>query len=124
MLSFEATVSALADTILRARCPDTYGGEPGASAPVARFLLATHTSMPDYLRLPFKILTLIFGLWSLPLAGATFHRLSLEARARQIRGWQDSALGVRRDLVKFYETLTIFGWYAELYGQDYRHTGG
>lgn len=124
MLSFQATVSALAEAIIRERCPDRHGSGPGASASVARFLLATHARMPDYLRLPFKVLTLIFGIWSLPFAGATFHRLSHEARARQIRAWKGSALGVRRDLVKFYETLTIYGWYAELYGEDYRHGGG
>jgi hypothetical protein len=119
--SFEATVAALVESIIRERCSATYPGGPSAHEPVVRFLLATHAQMPDYLRLPFRILTLTFDLWPLPRAGATFHRLPHPARWRQVRAWQGSALGFRRDLIRFYETLAIFGWYAEVYGHDYHH---
>jgi hypothetical protein len=119
--SFAATVSALAESIIRERCAGTYSGTANAHEPVARFLLETHARMPDYLRLPFMGLTLIFNLWALPSAGRTFHRLPHEERWRQIRAWKASSLGLRRDLIKFYETLAVFGWYAEIYGEDYTH---
>ena len=118
---FAATVTALAEAIVRERCAGAAQAGPGAQASVARFLLATHARMPDYLRLPFVVLTLAFDLWAVPIAGRPFHRLPHESRMRQIRAWQASRLGVRRDLIKFYETLAVFGWYAEVYGQDYRH---
>jgi hypothetical protein len=118
---FAATVTALAEALVRERCAGAATADPGAVASVARFLLATHARMPDYLRLPFTLLTLAFDLWPVPSAGRPFHRLPHAGRVRQIRAWQGSRLGVRRDLVKFYETLAVFGWYAEVYGQDYRH---
>lgn len=119
--SFAATVSALAESIIRERCARTYRAGENAHEPVARFLLETHARMPDYLRLPFRGLTLAFGLWPLPFSGRTFHRLPHEDRWRQIHAWKTSSLGFRRDLIKFYETLVVFGWYAEIYGEDYTH---
>jgi hypothetical protein len=119
LLSFDRTVAALAEAIIRERCAGADPGAAHAGEAVARFLLATHARMPDHLRLPLTCLTLGFDAWALPTAGRPFHRLPPERRWRQIRAWKDSALGPRRDLIKFYETLTVFGWYSELYGQDY-----
>jgi hypothetical protein len=118
---FAATVTALAEAIVRERCAGAAEAGPAAEQSVARFLLATHAKMPDYLRLPFVVLTLALDLWALPTAGRPFHRLPHEGRVRQLRAWRTSRLGPRRDLIKFYETLAVFGWYAEVYGQDYRH---
>jgi hypothetical protein len=118
---FEATVSALAETIVREHCGGARAGDGDVQAAVARFLLATHARMADYMRLPFLCLTVLFDLWALPTAGQSFHRLPHAERWRQICAWRQSTLGFRRDLIKFYETLAIFGWYAELYGQDYAH---
>ena len=121
LLSFDATVSALAESIIRERCRGDGAAARGSPEPVARFVLATHARMPDYLRLPLRSLTLGFDAWPLLSAGRPFHRRPHEHRWRQIQAWKDSRLGFRRDLIKFYETLSIFGWYAELYGQDYVH---
>ena len=118
---FDKTVSALAATIICARCSHNYSANEAAHDSVVRFLIGTHARMPDYFRLPFKVLTLMFDLWPLPTSGKPFHRLPQEARWCQIQAWQSSAIGFRRDLIKFYETLTIFGWYAEVCGQDYDH---
>lgn len=123
LLSFDLTVSALAESIIRERCP---GADPGADAshgPVAGFLLESCSRMPDYLKLPFRCLTLVFDAWALPSSGRAFHRLPHDGRWRQILAWQESALGFRRDLIQYYETLTIFGWYAERYQGDYTHAG-
>jgi hypothetical protein len=74
--------------------------------------------MPDYLRFPFKFLTLLFDAWSLPFTGRPFHRASHEQRSRQMRAWKGSALGFCRDLIKFYETLVIFASYSERSSSD------
>jgi hypothetical protein len=117
VLSFDATVAALTASIIRERCGAA--GDGSGQQHVVRFLLDTHARMPDYLRLPFRGLTLAFDAAALPFAGRPFHRLPHERRWRQIRAWRTSTLGVRRDLVKFYETLAVFGWYSERYGRDY-----
>ncbi len=80
--------------------------------------LDQHRRMPDYLRLPFRCLTLLFDAWALPRTGRPFHRASPAQRSRQIRAWKGSALGVRRDLVKFYESLAVFAWHAERSASD------
>ncbi len=74
--------------------------------------------MPDYLRLPFRVLTLVFDFWPMPLAGRPFHRLPHNRRLHQIRAWRNSALGFRQNLVKFFETLIVWGWYSEVYRSD------
>jgi hypothetical protein len=117
--TFERTVATLCESIVRERCTIPAEAHEGTRRAVARFLLRTHGSMPDYLRLPLTMLTLTFDYSSLASTGRPFHRLPHERRARQIRAWKNSTFGVRRDLIKFYETLVIFGWYSELYGADY-----
>jgi hypothetical protein len=113
LLSFDRTVAALSESVIRDRCPGTESADPSTYAAVARFLADQQRRMPDYLRIPFRCLTLLFDAWALPLTGRPFHRASPAQRARQIRAWKGSALGVRRDLIKFYESLSIFAWYAE-----------
>ena len=88
---------------------------------VASFLLDQHRRMPDYLRFPFTCLTLMFDVWPLPRTGHPFHRLSHEQRLQQIRAWRNSALGVRRDFIKFYETFAIFASYSEYYVNEEPH---
>jgi hypothetical protein len=111
LLSFDRVVAALSDSIIRDRCSEA--GTANTHAAVTRFLLDQHGRMPDYLRFPFRCLTLLFDAWPLPFTGRPFHRASPSQRTRQIRAWKGSALGVRRDLVKFYESLAVFAWYAE-----------
>lgn len=117
-LSFNRAIFALAEAIIRDRCQRGDPGDRRSCAAVASFLLDQHRRMPDYLRIPFRCLTLLFDAWALPRTGRPFHKGSLEQRARQIRAWKGAALGVRRDLVKFYESLSIFAWYSERTARD------
>lgn len=117
---FEVTVAALAGAILHERA-SAAAPLPADERAVSRFLLDTHARMPHHLQAPLSILTLTFATWCSVLAGAAFHRQPVERRIRHIRAWRTSRLAPRRDLIKFYETLAIFGWYSERYGEDYRH---
>lgn len=121
-LSFDGAVKALADTTIRqqalAAMPDR--DLPGT---VGDFLVDVQARMPDYLRLPFRLLTLAFDAWSLPTAGKPFHRLPQDQRLRQVEAWKHSRIEARRRLIEFYESLTLFGLYSTLYGQDYAHAG-
>jgi len=104
---FEATVTALTDSLIREHGgPDHSPLRDG----VVRFALEQHGRMPDYLRLPLLILTCGFGWVSVVTAGAPFHRLPPDRRRRQLLAWRRARLGVCRDLVRFWETLVVFGW--------------
>ena len=115
--SFEATVSALTDSLIR----EHGGPDPGPLQDpvldpvvdrVVRFVLAQHGRMPDHLRLPLVVLTCGFDWLSLATTGAPFHRLSPDRRRRRVLVWRNARLGVCRDLVRFWETLVVFGWTA------------
>ena len=116
VLMFELTVSALADSIIRERCAGEGIDASHYHDSVTRFLLGQHERMPDYLRLPLQVLTLVFDSWALPRNGHPFHRLTHERRWRQICAWKRSRVGKFRDLIKFYESLTILAFYSEVYG--------
>jgi hypothetical protein len=114
----DRVVVALVESIILDRCPEAGGGMSPFRDAVIRFNLDQCERMPDYLRYPFKCLTLVFGAWPLLLKGRSFHRLSREERARQVRAWRESRLGFRRDFIKFFETFVIFAWYSERYPDD------
>ena len=111
--NFEAAVVALADTIVRQRCMRSNGEPPAAALrQIVDYLLRAHAGMPDYLRAPVRIATLAFDSWALPTRGRPFHGLSADARSQQVLGWKASRIGPFRDLIRFYESLTIFAWYS------------
>lgn len=111
-VNFHSTITAVADSMIRELCLDT-GNTSYPLDKVVRFLEDQHGRMPDYLPLPFKCLVLIFDAWSYPFTGRPFHRLPHRRRWRQIQAWKKSLLGFRRDLIRFFETLTVFSWYSE-----------
>lgn len=111
-LNFENTASALCYSIIHQRCQFTTSELAFPHNNVVRFVLQQHSRMTDFLQLPIVILTLAFDLWGLVRRGALFHRLPHPTRWHQIRGWQNSPIGVCRDLIRFYESLSVFGWYA------------
>ncbi len=115
LVSFDATVTALTDSIIKERCTGAGPDATRSRESVSRFLTELHASMPDYLRFPMKCLTLAFDAWALPFTGKPFHRLNHEQRCRQIRAWQGSAIGKCRDLIKFYDSLVVFGCYSTVY---------
>lgn len=111
-------------TILVDRHPAAIDASDEAIDAVTRFLLMTQRSMPDYLRAPLAALTLAFAVSAVAVSGRPFDRMPEERKIGHVRSWSTSRLGPRRDLIKFYETLALFGWYAELYGEDYQVSHG
>ena len=116
-LNFESTASALCYSIIHQRSQSTTLEIPFSHNKVVCFVLQQHSNMPDFFRLPIIILTLIFDLWGLLRRGTLFHRLPHESRWHQIQGWKNSPISVCRDLIRFYESLTIFSWYSNISGQ-------
>ena len=113
--SFQSTVSALCYSIIRQNCQPVDLAEDFPHNEVVRFVLGQHRGMPDFLRLPVAVLTLIFDLWGIWRGGAVFHRQPHAVRWRQIESWKNSSFGFCRDLMRFYESLVIFCWYSRGY---------
>jgi hypothetical protein len=112
IVSFERTLHALADSIIYERCMNVETGLDHSPGTVSNFLVEQYTRLPDYLRLPFKCLILVFDAWALLYRGRPFHRLSHDQRWLLIQAWQQSPISFFRDLMKFCETLSIFSWYS------------
>ena len=110
--SFEATVSALCYSIIDARGASIDTDEfPHNDA--VRFVLAQCDRMPDWLRLPFRCLTLMFDACGVLRGGRRFHRQPPELRARQIERWRHSRLSVCRDFLRFFDSLVLLWWYSQ-----------
>jgi choline dehydrogenase-like flavoprotein len=121
--AFEGAVSALCYSFIRARFGPR-AGEPGPSwNGTVRFVLAQHARMPDYLRLPLQVLTLLFvHLSGFPRLGS-YRGLDADERWRRIERMRRSAFSPLRDLIRFYEGLTLFGFHEEQARQGVRPSG-
>ena len=74
---------------------------------IATEILGRRACMPDYLRLPMWVLTLMFDLAGFLSGGRRFHRQDAAGRSKQLNSWKQSSLGVCRNFVRFYESLFL-----------------
>ncbi len=111
---FEPTVSALTYSLLDAGGVTAAAGGRFIQNRVTRYVLAEHGRLPDFLRLPMRVLTLLFDAQTLPFAGAAFHALAPERRAAWIARWRAAPLGACRDFIRFHESLAIFAGHDAL----------
>lgn len=112
-MAFCRTVAAICDTIVLARCEPATNGASRRREEVARFVVAEHAQMPDYVRWPFRFATLLFDLSGLACRGRLFHAQPQAARWRQIEAWRDGPFAPARDFIRFYESLILYRWYAD-----------
>ena len=111
-MNFQATISALCYTFINKHSDKDRSLLHFPNNQVVEFVRSQHRNMPDYLKLPLLILTAIFDLYSIIRRGKRFHQLPPNIRVHQIAAWKMSPLRVCRDLMRFYESLTIFSYYA------------
>lgn len=111
---FLGTVSAFCYSIAECEAKGTRPGAPGWVSPnaVTGFVLSQYARMPDYLRLPLFVLTLVFDLTGLGRGGALFHRMTPDARRQHIAAWRASRFRIARDFVRLFESLAVFCWYS------------
>jgi len=112
-VDFNSTISALADSFVDELFSSDSVNHPKARKYVTRFLIEQHMRMPDYLRFPLKLLTLVFDTWPLPHYMQSFHQLSHQQRWMQIESWKHSKFKFRRDFIRFFESLIVFAWYSQ-----------
>jgi len=107
----QATISALSYSIVTEEC---LGGRISTTFEcnrVVRFIFAQCQAMPDFLRGPLWVLTLLFAVQSLAQSGRWFHQRSHSKRWQQVLAWKHSRFGFRRDLIYFYESLSLVSWF-------------
>jgi len=116
-LSFLDAVSALVYSTIRERCGDSGDGTAFPHNRVVRYVLAQHADLPDWMRWPLRLLTVGLDGWTLLNTGRPLHRLDHAERWRRMERWRRSRLGPLRNLLRFYESLAVFGWVAETHGK-------
>lgn len=107
---FTSTASALCYSIIELRYPNPENSEKFPHNQVVQFVLSQYQKMPDYLKFPFLILTLIFDIAGIFNAKKLFHSQPASVRLQQVEAWKNSSLTVFRDLIKFYESLVVLCW--------------
>lgn len=112
----DATVSALCYSLIEERCNQSEQADFLHNR-VVRFVLERCDGMPDFLWLPLKCLILVFDLEPIVQTGRPFHRLDHARRWHFVQRWRRSRIGARRELIRFFESLVIFGWYSANHGR-------
>jgi hypothetical protein len=110
---FGAAVSALVYSTITERCGADADGASFPHNRVVRGVLEQYSALPDYLRPPLKWATLALDASTLILRGRPFHALEHAERWRRMESWRASRLSAFRDLLRFYESLAVFGWYEQ-----------
>jgi hypothetical protein len=98
-------------TIIEAILQEREGDNAVALAPqVVEFVQGQHARMPDYLRTPLRLLTLALDAWPWVLGyGRPLRRLAPWEASQVLATWRTGWPAFRRDLVGYYEALTVFG---------------
>ena len=112
--TFEYTVSAICYSFAKQRTEkdDLVFAPPYND--LVRFVLFQHSQMTDIFRMPLIVATLFFNMYGVVYGGKFFHRLPHSARLKQIASWKRSKLSFCRDLIRFYESLTVVSLYSRL----------
>lgn len=114
MRSFEGIVSALCYGFIRAHFAPV-AGLPGPTwNRSVRFVVRQHGRMPDFLRAPIVLLTLSFDLSCILSQRSLFRNLQPRARWQAVESARNSRLRPFRDLIRFYESLTVLSFRSEL----------
>jgi hypothetical protein len=108
MTFFDKTAAALVDTIAAGGVGDPRVRPPASGHAAAGFVLGQLAHVSSPLRWPLRAATCGLSLIALLATGAPFHRLPLARRRRLVDGWRRSALGPLRDVVRLYDSLTVF----------------
>jgi hypothetical protein len=74
---------------------------------IATEILGCRACMPDYLRLPMWIATLLFDVLGLFSGGRRFHAKDAAGRVAQLNSWKHSSVGACRNFIRFYESLFL-----------------
>lgn len=117
-MRLEPAVSALVYSLVREAVPDELREERFRENDAVRFVLGQMGRMPDHLRLGITTLTWLFDQSARLTTLRPFHALPPDARAARIAAARRSRFSFFRQLVRFYESLAVFGWYGHRQQDD------
>ena len=112
MSLLENTVSALVHTIAAAHDRHPTVRRAGPYLAVTAFVSGQVANMTAPLRLPMQVATCGLSVLALLTTGRLFHRLTPERRRLLVDRWRTSALGPIRDVIRFYDSLTVLALYG------------
>jgi len=81
---------------------------------VVQFIIRQYSRMPDIYRLPITTLTIFFGISTIFFNGSFFYNLNPEKRLSVIDSIKKSRIRVFKDLIRFYESLSILNIYFKI----------
>ncbi|MBF0137740.1 MAG: hypothetical protein H7833_14815 [Magnetococcus sp. DMHC-1] len=111
-IDHDAAVSALVHSVLLERCADPDCDPSPWANSIVRFVLEQRAKMPSHTGMAVALLTLFLDMAPLWRFGKPFHFLRHEKRQVIMTGWRWSWLGPCRELLRFYEALTLFAWHT------------
>lgn len=108
----DVTISALVHAVASGHdsSPAVRHGRP--YHPVAEFAVGQVAHMTAPLRLPMRVATMGLSMLALVSTGSWLHRLPVERRRRLVDRWRNSRVGAIRDVIRFYESLTVLSLYS------------
>lgn len=113
--TFTRTVEALVETLV----DEMYAGAgPVHRERVCAYVTATVAAMPDHFHFAFRLLGLAFEVAPMVRGGRRFTQLSPAARLAHVQRWRNSALGVPRAMIAFYEAFAAHGLYCAVYAAE------
>jgi hypothetical protein len=103
-MSYQNIIISISDTFSFQHLEGS-GMESPNSRTIATEIIACQRNMPDYLRLPIRLMTWLFD-WSAVLgSGRRFHKLDQAKKLEKLQSWRRSGVGSCRNFVRFYESL-------------------
>lgn len=108
-----ATVTALAWQFGRSKLFGNGSSGMYAFDEEANFLLLQMNNMPDYLRLPFRMVTLFFGLHTILFFGKPFSKLRPDQREKVILSWKNARVNFMSTFIRFHESLVTVYVYSK-----------
>lgn len=112
MSFLDKTISALVYTIAAEYDRHREVRRAGPYARVVSFVSGQVAHMTAPLRLPMRIATCGLSLLAFLGTGCLFHHLPPVRREKLVQRWRVSAFGPVRDVMRFYDSLTVLAIYA------------
>lgn len=106
-MSYKNVIESLSEGLTRIHLDGPRDATNPDSSFIAAELISRQEQMPDFMRLPIRLLTVCFNLSGLLHGGQLFRHMPDDARTQRILAWKHSRVGLCRNLIRFYESLFL-----------------
>jgi hypothetical protein len=106
---FKRSISGIVDVLIDEVRPQTGVTDRDM---IKDYVAQTVAGMPDFFRMGFRLLAIMFEYSSIFRYGRSFSALSEERQRLCVKAWREARLSVKRSMIGFYATFTAFGIYS------------